>query len=267
MTSDPIPAPQNGEEPSPSASGATLAALEAALEALQQRLDDDVPEWEYCEGVMTALLCTRREVAQDEWLPMLFGREADELFATAGERAQFFMRWLEREQQLRTALEAPVEALDDARALEPGVIDWNGYLATLPPAEREHMLGEQPPPQFAQAWAAGFVDAVDYWIEDWTPPRDKDIAADMRAAVRAIGVLLMDDTTPPTVNLFDEAGTPTVSDARVEAFGEAIWAVYELYAIARSLGPRVAPAVSAKVGRNDPCPCGSGQKYKKCCGA
>ncbi|WP_300923614.1 SEC-C metal-binding domain-containing protein, partial [uncultured Desulfovibrio sp.] len=21
-----------------------------------------------------------------------------------------------------------------------------------------------------------------------------------------------------------------------------------------------------KVGRNDPCPCGSGKKYKKCCG-
>ncbi|MGI6778930.1 MAG: SEC-C metal-binding domain-containing protein [Acetivibrionales bacterium] len=25
-------------------------------------------------------------------------------------------------------------------------------------------------------------------------------------------------------------------------------------------------AVSTKVGRNDPCPCGSGKKYKKCCG-
>ncbi|WP_313585085.1 SEC-C metal-binding domain-containing protein, partial [Lacrimispora sp.] len=23
----------------------------------------------------------------------------------------------------------------------------------------------------------------------------------------------------------------------------------------------------AKVGRNDPCPCGSGKKYKKCCGS
>lgn len=22
-----------------------------------------------------------------------------------------------------------------------------------------------------------------------------------------------------------------------------------------------------KIGRNDPCPCGSGKKYKKCCGA
>jgi hypothetical protein len=29
-----------------------------------------------------------------------------------------------------------------------------------------------------------------------------------------------------------------------------------------------APArrTEAKVGRNDPCPCGSGKKYKKCCG-
>ena len=25
--------------------------------------------------------------------------------------------------------------------------------------------------------------------------------------------------------------------------------------------------MSAKVGRNDPCPCGSGKKYKKCCEA
>ncbi|MCG7587222.1 YchJ family metal-binding protein [Photobacterium sp. OFAV2-7] len=27
-----------------------------------------------------------------------------------------------------------------------------------------------------------------------------------------------------------------------------------------------APASSDKVGRNDPCPCGSGKKFKKCCG-
>jgi len=33
------------------------------------------------------------------------------------------------------------------------------------------------------------------------------------------------------------------------------------------LGMVPAPAVSVKVGRNDPCPCGSGKKYKKCCGA
>lgn len=26
------------------------------------------------------------------------------------------------------------------------------------------------------------------------------------------------------------------------------------------------PAISQKTGRNDPCSCGSGKKYKKCCG-
>ena len=37
----------------------------------------------------------------------------------------------------------------------------------------------------------------------------------------------------------------------------------------RRTGPRVVPVRSgkAKVGRNDPCPCGSGKKYKKCCQA
>ncbi len=32
--------------------------------------------------------------------------------------------------------------------------------------------------------------------------------------------------------------------------------------------PKVEPIKAEKaVGRNDPCPCGSGKKYKKCCGA
>ncbi|MEK9660196.1 MAG: YchJ family metal-binding protein [Alphaproteobacteria bacterium] len=30
--------------------------------------------------------------------------------------------------------------------------------------------------------------------------------------------------------------------------------------------PKGQPLRVVKVGRNDPCPCGSGQKYKKCCG-
>ena len=31
--------------------------------------------------------------------------------------------------------------------------------------------------------------------------------------------------------------------------------------------PKTATRGQPKVGRNDPCPCGSGKKYKKCCGA
>jgi len=33
------------------------------------------------------------------------------------------------------------------------------------------------------------------------------------------------------------------------------------------MNPKEAQRRVEKVGRNDPCPCGSGRKYKKCCGA
>jgi SWIM/SEC-C metal-binding protein len=40
----------------------------------------------------------------------------------------------------------------------------------------------------------------------------------------------------------------------------------ERVTMARAPAPPTIPAKSApKVGRNDPCPCGSGKKYKKCC--
>ena len=33
----------------------------------------------------------------------------------------------------------------------------------------------------------------------------------------------------------------------------------------RALSPLEPARVALKVGRNDPCPCGSGRKFKKCC--
>jgi SEC-C motif domain protein len=53
--------------------------------------------------------------------------------------------------------------------------------------------------------------------------------------------------------------------------------LHELSSFRRDLGrwvyvdglanPGRGPGRTAKVGRNDPCPCGSGRKHKKCCGA
>ncbi|HMN20966.1 MAG TPA: UPF0149 family protein [Ottowia sp.] len=253
---------------------ATLEALDTALDELREH-DDSIPEWEFCEGFMTALLCTRREIAQDEWLPVLLGGDGEENdgvapFASAGQRTRFLMHWLARESQVRTALQAQVDDLSDPRALEPAVLDWRGMLAALPP----EALAEEPEPEpgpapsYGQLWAMGFLAVVDIWDGDWAPPRDKDIAADMEDALGCIAVLTEDDHATPRYNLFDEQAPPSVSEQRMHDFGEAIFAAYDLHAIARALGPRVLPVLHPpKVGRNDPCPCGSGKKYKKCCGA
>ena len=81
-------------------------------------------------------------------------------------------------------------------------------------------------------------------------------------------VLTEDDRGTPAVSMFAEDGPPSVSEERLDDFGAAIWAVYDLRQLWKSLGPRVeAVRKGPEPGRNDPCPCGSGKKYKKCHGA
>jgi uncharacterized protein len=68
--------------------------------------------------------------------------------------------------------------------------------------------------------------------------------------------------------VFSEEGPPSVSAARLDAFGEAIWGAYDLREVWRQIGPRVQTVRKPELpGRNDLCHCGSGKKYKKCHGA
>ena len=142
-----------------------------------------------------------------------------------------------------------------------------GAIACLSEEERAEMDG-QDIPSFAQVWALGFMFAVENWPEDWELPRDKEVAGWLDDSLDCIVALTEDDTGKPEVSMYSEDGEPSTSNARVEAFGAAIWAVYDLRQLWKSLGPRIESVRKApEPGRNDPCNCGSGKKYKKCCGA
>ncbi len=49
------------------------------------------------------------------------------------------------------------------------------------------------------------------------------------------------------------------------ALGRFVGALKQPYLTASASGPKKPPKRSGKPGRNDPCSCGSGKKYKKCC--
>ena len=78
-----------------------------------------------------------------------------------------------------------------------------------------------------------------------------------------------DDTGKPTICMYDEDGPPSTSQQRLEDFGEAIWAVYDLKsqpgaAWTRALRPLVqgpSPVAATLPLRQRQ------SKYKKCCGA
>jgi len=245
--------------------------LEAILDELRTR-DDEIPQWEFCEGYMAALICCRRAIPPEEYFAMLLGGEdGSEAFVDAAQRERFKVLWAQRWLEVSESLAAKVDNLEDEAAYQPEVMDIRGAVAALPPAERaafdaEH--GDEPLPSFAQVWALGFMFAVENWPEEWAPPRDKEAAQWLDASLQAIVAMTDDDEDEPEISPFSEDGPPSVSLARLNAFGEAVWAVYDLYELWRSIGPRVETVrKEATPGRNDLCYCGSGKKYKKCHGA
>jgi uncharacterized protein len=146
-------------------------------------------------------------------------------------------------------------------------MDVRGAIASLPTEEREE-IADSEIPSFAQVWALGFMFAVENWPEEWVTPKDKEAAKWYDLSLEAIVALTEDDDAVPTLSALSEDGPPSVSEERLNAYGEALWAVYDLREIWRNIGPRVAQVIkTATPGRNDACSCGSGKKYKKCCGA
>jgi uncharacterized protein len=239
-----------------------FAALEAILSYLRSR-HDTIPAWEFCEGFMAALICCRRAIAPDEYLPVLLAVP----FANAVQQRHFVGLWMRRWQQVSQALDAKVTALDDAAAYQPGLVDARADFAALPEPERAAIAGAQVP-SFGQLWAQGFMAVVTAWPEEWAGSRNKASVEWRTAALDYVVALTQDDTDSPTLSAFEDAKGPlTVSTRRMKAFGDAIWAVYNMREMWRKLGPRIETVVKATTpGRNDACVCGSGKKYKKCCG-
>ena len=246
--------------------------LDTLLDDLRTR-DDEVPQWEFCDGFLAAVVCTREPISDEEAVDALLPEFEGEtpLFASAEQKARFLALWARRRAEIAESLRTPVNALDDDRAFSPEVMDVRGAVAALPDDERaawEAGSTELELPSFAQVWALGFMYVVENWTEAWEAPRDRDTAQWLDDSLQKLVALTEDDTDTPDVSMYAEDGPPSVSQARLNAFGEALWAVYDLHQIWRSLGPRVGTVVKGDTpGRNDPCSCGSGKKFKKCCGA
>jgi uncharacterized protein len=126
---------------------------------------------------------------------------------------------------------------------------------------------------FVESWCGGFSEVVDRLHDDWAPmlesaemsrawgPIVAGSAAHRPEAAKLRSMLELDGNTLP--NLVTEG---------VRAI-HAFWLPQrklDREALLQSRPLNVTSPVrtaAAKIGRNDPCPCGSGKKFKKCCGA
>ncbi len=107
-------------------------------------------------------------------------------------------------------------------------------------------------------WATGFLGGLALRREAWVPLFQHGTA---NGLVHAIMALYKSDP-----DVLGEPVTPALRREIIEELPEIVLSIADFWRDPQSRHVEE-PRRSKKVGRNEPCPCGSGRKYKKCCGA
>lgn len=200
---------------------------------------------EELDGFIAGLLVCPELINPSEWLPVVWGSESE---------AQVFDNVAHLNRGLGLVMahydDIAEKLLEKPESYMPhfGIDDFNGDVVW-------------------ELWIEGFEKAVKLRPIAWRPL----LGADMEAAKALSGLLALAD-----VVRCDEPLSKRECDAlaatALEHIGPFVltlneWRV-ENDAKSRRLSARTPAQYSSfqKVGRNGPCPCGSGKKYKRCCG-
>ena len=196
------------------------------------------------QGLFCAIASGPEEVGEDEWLPFALG-ENPEFESPAQEQrvADLMRRYCEETAQGLASGEPPrlVLANQDDEALAESY----------------------------EAWAGGYLDGMELSEDEWFEYAESDEEAeflvthlwpiDILSGLAAEEAGEVGEPWPPEGMTEDEL----VADAR-EELSESVLALYRFWQAKRP--QQTIRRNGAKVGRNEPCPCGSGKKYKQCCG-
>ena len=208
-----------------------IDALADLVDLIDERTDVPV-SLEGLDGFLLALACSPRAIPPEEFFPVLFERDdgIDALFDDPADAARFLALFERRRKEIARALAAPIENLADPKALSPLIMDWQGLLADLPPADARR-LKEAGIPPYAQLWAAGFLIAVEHWEADWTLPADSKDEAFVDEMLDPFYVLAVP---------LDELSPEEREIRREDQVALAIWGAYELceFWLDRGQGPR-----------------------------
>ncbi len=222
-------------------------------DALDQFLLSDVTSDEtmtldMLDGYLTAIAIGPVSLLPSDWLPGVWGPEEEDTphFETMDQAQYVFDLILRHYNGIIWSLQ------DDADAFEPV---WD--TVTYPDDPHEYIEGEP--------WALGFMQGVSLCRQDWQPLFE-DLQG--QAWLRPLHLLGADDVTPEEEDL---TRWPAQREALTRQIPSSIAAIHRFWLPFRQADHERQLATTTqrdapKVGRNDPCPCGSGKKFKKCCG-
>lgn len=205
-------------------------------DAVTDGKDEGVLDVSELDGLLTAVVSGPVTIVPSRWLPAVWG-DFEPMWRSVDDYGAFMSMLMRHMNSIAEIL------IEEPEAFEPMYLEhiWKGKVVVV-----------------VDEWCEGYMRGVGLAADEWRagPPEISGLLDPIRAFTAETNWLAHEIPDGGQVKKLRDAIAPNV---------RAIHA----YWLARRAedAPSAAPfrRSMARVGRNDPCPCGSGKKYKKCC--
>lgn len=211
------------------------------------------------QGFLFAIACSPETIAPSEWLPMI-GNDEDLTFADQNEAQGILGLVMALYNEINTAV------LERSNSLPAGCAFDKNISKNF---EDDSSISQ---------WSRGFAAGHDWLAEVWEEYLFDELDEECGATLMVLSFF----GSKPLANAYYTDMRPGKRKRGDESFEDFAITMRRMFPdalasyahIGRSIFEAVLehskgggePAVSEKIGRNEPCPCGSGKKYKTCCG-
>jgi uncharacterized protein len=212
-------------------------------------VSDETLSVDALDGYLTAIAIGPITLMPSQWIPGIWGPEPDD---------------------------APAfESKENAQRIMGLIIQlFNGIIETLekdpdslaPVFGRHEFPGDPHVYLDAEPWALGFMQGLHLCRPAWQPLFDDPNGQVLLRPLHLLGSLDLSGEEEALVLNPDQREVLSKQIPDSIAVIYSYWLPFRQAVIERELAKTV-QRTEPKVGRNDPCPCGSGKKFKKCCGA
>jgi uncharacterized protein len=238
-------------------SSADTTALKDFLDSPSR--PDDTLRLHELQGFLFAITCSPETIPPSDWIPMI-SNEADLGFEDESEAQQVLNQIMTLYNEINTSVLERSEALPIGCDFETDIFaNFDEHTSIL-------------------QWSCGFTIGHDWLSEVW----EEYLLEEMDEECGATMMVLSFFSSRQLAEAYHAETKQSGKSKSGKSFEQFAEKIRELFPAALSayahLGRTIfevlmedaaegtQPAQHTKIGRNDPCPCGSGKKYKKCCG-
>ena len=218
--------------------------LESVLDRFQS---DATMNLEMVDGFFVALICSPQLVMPSQYMPEILGEPEGEP-------------------------EGGYESIEQVeRFMSVLMAHWNNIIHTFREGEvyLPLLLEDENGNVIGNDWAQGFLRGMEFYPDDWTELLDDD---EHGGALVAIFALAHEHNPDPEMRPYEKPIDEAHREQLLVELAAGAVRIYRYFKPHRQMDAHLKDAgttyrrESPKIGRNAPCPCGSGKKYKQCCG-